>query len=1020
MTIATSKIPGLLDGTNTIGQQDDSLVPVPTVFGYGTVLTVGAGEEFSTIAAAVAAARDGDTIEVNAGIYTNDFATITAKITLIGVGGMVDMVATVPPANLKGILTVDNSVTIENFAFSGAAVPDADGGNGAGIRYEGGDMVLQNDSFTNNQDGLLAFPVLGRPSNTIVLDHDTFNENGSGTGYTHNAYIGAVSSLTVTNSIFEQAIVGHELKSRALVNTITNNLFYDGPTGTASYDIDLPNGGVDTVTNNTIEKGPLAPNDAMVHFGGEGVPYAGSSLTVEGNTFVGDNPYAIGVLNQTAISVTIAGNAFDAIAANRIASGPAAESGNVDANGTPFANTTLLGVIPGSTLIYTDALAHTVVLDGSAVQAVEGGAGRLKVTATAGHVVAIGGSGGMNYSEVATSGGNSITTAANSVNTIVLSGQDTLDSEGTDTITAGAGNITALINGSAVISDSVGSNQWSVNGTAAITAVNSNEFIALGAHASVGITGTELYMQITGNGGNATFDVMQGGARQQATITGGAVSVRVYNSQMQIVTSGGAQGATLSFAAGTVNLTSAGNDVIYAGASNATVIVSGAAVIHAGTGQLSVFGRSDSAGASVYAAGGDIALNGDSGNITYYGGATANTVESILSSDFFAGGAGHMTINGGSRETISGGAGGVTFNSNGGGANVLTTMASSTNVLNLSGQDVINSHGRDTISTIGTLTGTISGKSTVNGGSGDQSLTFSGNDTFTGLGHDMLTATAGAAVAVTVSGFSTMNETGATISYTEQTAAGSLLASVSVVGGSASIHSDGNGLQVTTNAGTATAVTMGAGPMSVTSYSNDVITGGSGGGTVYTRADGVVVFGSSGAMTVTDQDLSSNDNITLVGGSGSMSIIGAGSSISFIGGSGATTITGQGSALLIHGGAGQLTVTENTGGSFQFFGGSGNATLNINANGGTLQFGSGTTTVNEAGRGVKVSYNFYTGMAASTDIISNFQIGLDKIFLHGLAIASEKTLAGSSYITLADSSHITLTGVTDLSRVFHV
>ena len=207
------------------------------------------------------------------------------------------------------------------------------------------------------------------------------------------------------------------------------------------------------VEDNTIEKGPLAQNQNMIHFGGEGVPYAGSSLLVQDNTFIDDQGDALGVLNQTAISVTITGNTFDNMVAGRIANGPAAETDNTDGNGVAFPDTTLVGVIPGSTQFYTDALPHSIVLDGTGIDAVEGGAGLLIVTAIAGHIVAIGGSGGMDYSEVAPSGGNEITTAANSSNIIVLSGQDTLDSEGYDTITAGAGNVTATVNGDAMIYD---------------------------------------------------------------------------------------------------------------------------------------------------------------------------------------------------------------------------------------------------------------------------------------------------------------------------------------------------------------------------------------------------------------------------------------------------------------------------------------------------------------------------------------------------------------------------------------
>ena len=55
------------------------------------VLTVGQGEQFSTIAAAVGAAGSGDTIDVNAGSYTDDFLTIEQNLTLQAVGGEVVM-----------------------------------------------------------------------------------------------------------------------------------------------------------------------------------------------------------------------------------------------------------------------------------------------------------------------------------------------------------------------------------------------------------------------------------------------------------------------------------------------------------------------------------------------------------------------------------------------------------------------------------------------------------------------------------------------------------------------------------------------------------------------------------------------------------------------------------------------------------------------------------------------------------------------------------------------------------------
>src|SRR4051794_2944607 len=205
----------LNDKTRPVGLMD----VIDPVLAAGTkVITVGVGKQFSTIAAAVSAAAAGSTILVDAGTYKNDFVTITRKLTIIGVGGMVNIVATVPCPDHKAIMTVQQDLTLKNFSFTGATVSAQDGGNGAGIRYEGGKLVLINDAFYNNQNGLMGGA--GDPNTTreIYIDHSLFSGNGSGSGNTHNIYVGAINVLNVTNSIFEKANVGHELKSRALVN----------------------------------------------------------------------------------------------------------------------------------------------------------------------------------------------------------------------------------------------------------------------------------------------------------------------------------------------------------------------------------------------------------------------------------------------------------------------------------------------------------------------------------------------------------------------------------------------------------------------------------------------------------------------------------------------------------------------------------------------------------------------------------------------------------------------------------
>ncbi len=155
-------------------------------------------------------------------------------------------------------------MTITGFSFSGVKIPAGDGGNGAGIRYQSGNLTLNEDYFHGNQDGLLATPFVTGAGN-ITINESEFGPNGTTNGQTHNLYVGMIGSLTITNSYFHDANTGHEIKSRAEVNTIENNRILDN-NGTTSYSIDLPNGGQDIVSGNIIEKGLHSETNKMISF----------------------------------------------------------------------------------------------------------------------------------------------------------------------------------------------------------------------------------------------------------------------------------------------------------------------------------------------------------------------------------------------------------------------------------------------------------------------------------------------------------------------------------------------------------------------------------------------------------------------------------------------------------------------------------------------------------------------------------------------------------------------------------
>jgi hypothetical protein len=294
-------------GLALCGAPGAALTSAPCV---AATLTVGPGQQYATIAAAIAASSDGDTVAVQAGTYTNDFAEIGTQISLVAMGGRVTMRATEDLPNGKGILITDTNISITGFSFIGGKIPNNQGGNGAGIRYQGGNLTLTDCYFAHNQDGLLGAP---DPNGSIVVQASEFafngNPHGPNAGYAHNIYAGAVALLDIENSWFHNAYVGHEIKSRALATTINNTRITDGPTGTASYSIDMPNGGVATITNDQIEKGPAASNQTIIAYGEEGGLAAGSSITISNTLIENDLMHwsPTGLWNQAGVTASLAG-----------------------------------------------------------------------------------------------------------------------------------------------------------------------------------------------------------------------------------------------------------------------------------------------------------------------------------------------------------------------------------------------------------------------------------------------------------------------------------------------------------------------------------------------------------------------------------------------------------------------------------------------------------------------------------------------------------------------------------------
>jgi hypothetical protein len=256
-------------------------------------LSVGPGQAFSAPCAAIAAARNGDTIEIDGGTtYKGDTCKIARNgLTIRGVHGRPRIDAAGKDAGGKGTWVVTgNDIVVDNVEMVGARVPDQ---NGAALRLEGANFTLRHSFLHDNENGILG----NRNENSdILIEYTEFGHNGHGDGQTHNLYIGKVKSLTFRYNYSHDANVGHNLKSRAMTNTIVYNRFSStnpgekGSTasGQPSYEIDLPNAGTSYVIGNVIQQPAANQNPAIVAYGEEGATNPGQDLYFVNNTVVND------------------------------------------------------------------------------------------------------------------------------------------------------------------------------------------------------------------------------------------------------------------------------------------------------------------------------------------------------------------------------------------------------------------------------------------------------------------------------------------------------------------------------------------------------------------------------------------------------------------------------------------------------------------------------------------------------------------------------------------------------------
>jgi len=260
----------------------------------GRVLAVGPGRAYAKPCDALTAAADGDTVEIDAaGSYDGDVCAFHASdLTIRGVNGRPKIGANGRYAWGKGIWVITGKrAVVDNVELWGARVPDR---NGAAIRLDGAHLTVRNSFIHDNENGILTS---NDGESDILIENSEFGHNGNGSGSSHNLYIGRVASLTVRYTYSHDADVGHNLKSRARINTISYSRFSSTRPGEAgstasgapSYEIDLSNAGTAYLIGNVIQQPSRNQNSNMVSYGVEGASNPGKNLYVVNNTFINDD-----------------------------------------------------------------------------------------------------------------------------------------------------------------------------------------------------------------------------------------------------------------------------------------------------------------------------------------------------------------------------------------------------------------------------------------------------------------------------------------------------------------------------------------------------------------------------------------------------------------------------------------------------------------------------------------------------------------------------------------------------------
>lgn len=269
---------------------------------------VGPDQALKTPSAAARKAANGDIVEVEPrpGSYYDCAVWHQSNLTIEGIGQ--DVRITDKTCQGKALFVITgNAVTIRNLTFARARVPD---GNGAGIRAEGRDLLVENSRFINNQVSLLA---ASRPHSTIIIRRSEFRDNGTCQAYcTAALMVDSLAALRIKTSVFKNNHGRDLIRSRAALTELVGNDIEEGNHPAQGYLVEVPTGGSLVLSRNTLRwqgEPPMADAAVLIAAGYAAQPV--NELVLRNNTVIaeaGAHSHVVLIKNWTGRDAVLAEN----------------------------------------------------------------------------------------------------------------------------------------------------------------------------------------------------------------------------------------------------------------------------------------------------------------------------------------------------------------------------------------------------------------------------------------------------------------------------------------------------------------------------------------------------------------------------------------------------------------------------------------------------------------------------------------------------------------------------------------